>query len=168
MRLQHVTPQRACRDMNGQSSILQFATQRCSTTAIPTTDWPRLEVEARAAGPGALCPTTTSLARSRQVFPNGRSDAPKGKFSKGIDALSSAAAVRMGVDLCTYRARIGCFRNLRLDSQCCSPEAPCLLLRMAPCLLVRTAACLLVWMAISQLMLKLAGDVEENPGPRQQ
>ncbi|XP_078697446.1 uncharacterized protein LOC144925343 [Branchiostoma floridae x Branchiostoma belcheri] len=66
----------------------------------------------------------------------------------------------MGVDLCTYRARIGCFRNLRLDSQCCSPEAPCLLLRMAPCLLV--------WMVISQLMLKLAGDVEENPGPRQQ
>ncbi|XP_019626607.1 PREDICTED: uncharacterized protein LOC109471708 [Branchiostoma belcheri] len=72
----------------------------------------------------------------------------------------SPAAVRMGVDLCTYRARIGCFRNLRWDSQCCSPEAPCLLLRVA--------SCLLVWMVISQLMLKLAGDVEENPGPRQQ
>ncbi|XP_078697448.1 uncharacterized protein LOC144925345 [Branchiostoma floridae x Branchiostoma belcheri] len=66
----------------------------------------------------------------------------------------------MGVDLCTYRARIGCFRNLRLDSQCCSPEAPCLLMRVA--------SCLLVWMVISQLLLKLAGDVEENPGPRQQ
>ncbi|XP_019639911.1 PREDICTED: malignant fibrous histiocytoma-amplified sequence 1-like isoform X2 [Branchiostoma belcheri] len=65
----------------------------------------------------------------------------------------------MGVDLCTYRAQIGCFRNLRFYSQCCSPEAPCLLVWMT--------SCLLVWMVISQLMLKLAGDVEENPGPRQ-
>ncbi|XP_078697419.1 uncharacterized protein LOC144925314 [Branchiostoma floridae x Branchiostoma belcheri] len=56
----------------------------------------------------------------------------------------------MGVDLCTYRARIGCFRNPAFHPLCC------------------WQSCLLVWMVISQLMLKLAGDVEENPGPRQQ
>ncbi|KAI8488315.1 hypothetical protein Bbelb_339110 [Branchiostoma belcheri] len=56
----------------------------------------------------------------------------------------------MGVDLCTYRARIGCFRNPAFAPLCC------------------WQSCLLVWMVISQLMLKLAGDVEENPGPRQQ
>ncbi|XP_019614119.1 PREDICTED: malignant fibrous histiocytoma-amplified sequence 1 homolog [Branchiostoma belcheri] len=56
----------------------------------------------------------------------------------------------MGVDLSTYRARIGCFRNPAFGPLCC------------------WQSCLLVWMAISQLMLKLAGDVEENPGPRQQ
>ncbi|XP_019614112.1 PREDICTED: malignant fibrous histiocytoma-amplified sequence 1 homolog [Branchiostoma belcheri] len=56
----------------------------------------------------------------------------------------------MGVDLCTYRARIGCFRNPAFGPLCC------------------WQSCLLVWMVISQLMLKLAGDVEENPGPSQQ
>ncbi|XP_078604560.1 sterile alpha motif domain-containing protein 9-like [Branchiostoma floridae x Branchiostoma japonicum] len=56
----------------------------------------------------------------------------------------------MGVDLSTYRARIGCFTNPGHDSLHCWAEA----------------SCLLVWMVISQLMLKLAGDVEENPGPK--
>ncbi|CAH1271389.1 Hypp4638 [Branchiostoma lanceolatum] len=53
----------------------------------------------------------------------------------------------MGVDLGTYRARIGGFCNGGYDS------------------CWREASNLLVWAAISQLMLKLAGDVEENPGP---
>ncbi|XP_078604362.1 sterile alpha motif domain-containing protein 9-like isoform X2 [Branchiostoma floridae x Branchiostoma japonicum] len=53
----------------------------------------------------------------------------------------------MGVDLGTYRARIGCFCNPGCDT--CWMET----------------SRLLVWAAISQLMLKLAGDVEENPGP---
>eukprot|EP00058_Branchiostoma_floridae_P028537 XP_002614028.1 hypothetical protein BRAFLDRAFT_67388 [Branchiostoma floridae] len=57
----------------------------------------------------------------------------------------------MGIDLSTYRARIGCFSNPGHDSLHCWAEA----------------SCLLVWMVISQLMLKLAGDVEENPGPQE-
>ncbi|CAH1271390.1 SAMD9 [Branchiostoma lanceolatum] len=56
----------------------------------------------------------------------------------------------MGVDLATYRARIGSFRNPGPDSLNCWAEA----------------SCLLIWVVISQLMLKLAGDVEENPGPK--
>ncbi|XP_078695633.1 uncharacterized protein LOC144924398 isoform X1 [Branchiostoma floridae x Branchiostoma belcheri] len=57
----------------------------------------------------------------------------------------------MGVDLSTYRARIGCFRNPGHDGQRCGAEV----------------SYLLVWLIMSQLLLKLAGDVEENPGPRQ-
>ncbi|XP_066272237.1 uncharacterized protein [Branchiostoma lanceolatum] len=57
----------------------------------------------------------------------------------------------MGVDLATYRARIGCFSNPGFDSLHCWAEA----------------SCLLVWLVMSQLMLKLAGDVEENPGPKE-
>ncbi|XP_066288772.1 uncharacterized protein [Branchiostoma lanceolatum] len=57
----------------------------------------------------------------------------------------------MGVDLATYRARIGCFCNPAHGSLRCWAEA----------------SCLLVWLVMSQLMLKLAGDVEENPGPKE-
>lgn len=68
----------------------------------------------------------------------------------------------MGVDVCTYRARIGTF-FLRQRSGCCHVESfsecSCLLRFLCPRASLVLATCL-------ALVLLCAGDVESNPGPK--
>ncbi|XP_078687163.1 uncharacterized protein LOC144919561 [Branchiostoma floridae x Branchiostoma belcheri] len=86
----------------------------------------------------------------------------------------------MGVDLATYRARIGCFQNPTARSARCQTQASAQLVGVilaqlwnkvmgrGPGKFVRCCyvmmSCLLAWFLACKLLLK-AGDIEQNPGP---